>query len=63
MANPMLSIGDLARRTGLTVSAIRFYEARRLIQPERTSGNQRRFRRCQRRLKTDPLERLAPVEN
>ncbi|MBN8839423.1 MAG: redox-sensitive transcriptional activator SoxR [Sphingomonadales bacterium] len=45
MANPMLSIGDLARRTGLTVSAIRFYEARGLIQPERTSGNQRRFRR------------------
>ncbi|MFN3946036.1 MAG: redox-sensitive transcriptional activator SoxR [Allosphingosinicella sp.] len=40
-----LSIGELARRTGLSVSAIRFYEERGLIQPHRTAGNQRRFLR------------------
>jgi MerR family transcriptional regulator, redox-sensitive transcriptional activator SoxR len=38
-----LSIGELARRTGLSVSAIRFYEARGLIRATRGSGNQRRF--------------------
>jgi MerR family transcriptional regulator, redox-sensitive transcriptional activator SoxR len=41
-----LSIGDLARRTGLSVSAIRFYEARGLLSPIRTAGNQRRFPRA-----------------
>lgn len=41
----MLTIGDLARRTGLSVSAIRFYEARGLVDAIRTSGNQRRFLR------------------
>jgi MerR family redox-sensitive transcriptional activator SoxR len=41
----LLSIGDLARRTGLTVSAIRFYEARGLVRAIRTGGNQRRFMR------------------
>lgn len=41
----LLSIGDVARRTGLSVSAIRFYEEQRLIEPVRTGGNQRRFLR------------------
>jgi len=41
----LLPIGDLARRTGLAVSAIRFYEDKGLIRPLRTSGNQRRFLR------------------
>lgn len=41
----LLSIGDLARRTGLSVSAIRFYEERGLVSPIRTSGNRRRFMR------------------
>ena len=46
MASPaLLTIGELARRTGLTVSAIRFYEARGLVGAIRTSGNQRRFLR------------------
>lgn len=40
-----LTIGDLARRTGLSVSAIRYYEARGLVEPIRTGGNQRRFLR------------------
>ncbi len=38
-----LSIGDLAARTGLTVSAIRFYEKKGLITPDRNAGNQRRY--------------------
>jgi MerR family transcriptional regulator, redox-sensitive transcriptional activator SoxR len=46
MALPaLLTIGELARRTGLSVSAIRFYEARGLVEAIRTSGNQRRFLR------------------
>jgi MerR family redox-sensitive transcriptional activator SoxR len=43
---PLLSIGELARRTGLSVSAIRFYEARGLVTAVRTVGNQRRFLRA-----------------
>lgn len=42
-ANDLLTIGDVARRTGLSVSAIRFYEDKGLVEPFRTSGNQRRF--------------------
>ncbi len=42
-ASDIISIGDLARRTGLSVSAIRFYEAKGLIEPFRSSGGQRRF--------------------
>jgi MerR family redox-sensitive transcriptional activator SoxR len=38
-----LSIGDLSVRTGLSVSAIRFYEKNGLIKPDRNSGNQRRY--------------------
>ena len=40
-----LSIGELARRTGLSVSAIRFYETRGLVTATRGSGNHRRFAR------------------
>ena len=43
---PLLTIGELARRTGLSVSAIRFYEARGLVRAIRTAGNQRRFSRA-----------------
>ena len=38
-----LAIGYLARRTGLAVSAIRFYEDKGLITPDRNAGGQRRF--------------------
>ena len=41
----LLTIGELADRTGLSVSAIRFYEAKGLVASIRTSGNQRRFLR------------------
>lgn len=40
-----LSIGDVADRTGLAVSAIRHYEAEGLVAPFRNNGNQRRFDR------------------
>ena len=40
-----ISIGELAERTGLSVSAIRFYETRGLVTPDRNTGGQRRFER------------------
>jgi MerR family redox-sensitive transcriptional activator SoxR len=45
-AATLLSIGELARRTGLSVSAIRFYEVRGLVTSVRSPGNQRRFPRA-----------------
>jgi MerR family redox-sensitive transcriptional activator SoxR len=45
-ATDVLTIGELARRTGLSVPTIRFYEDRGLVEPLRTSGNQRRFLRA-----------------
>ena len=42
----LITIGDLAARTGVAVSAIRFYEAKGLVAALRTSGNQRRFLRA-----------------
>lgn len=42
----VLGIGELARRTGLSVPTIRFYEDKGLIAPLRTGGNQRRFLRA-----------------
>jgi len=41
----LLSIGEVARRSGLAVSALHFYERQGLIQSVRTSGNQRRYER------------------
>ena len=41
----LISIGALARRTGVAVSAIRYYEERKLLTSLRTAGNQRRFLR------------------
>jgi len=43
--NGALSIGQIAERTGLSVSAIRFYEAQGLVQPTRTHSGHRRYRR------------------
>ena len=40
-----IPIGEIARRTGLSISAIRFYESRGLVQAGRNSGGQRRFAR------------------
>lgn len=41
-----ISIGQMAARTGLAVSAIRYYEAEGLVAPERSRAGQRRFRRA-----------------
>ena len=41
-----IPIGTLAKRTGVAVSAIRFYEQKGLIAAVRTEGNQRRFHRA-----------------
>ena len=50
-----LAIGEVAERSGLAVSAIRFYEDKGLIGSTRTAGGQRRFRR-------DVLRRLAFIQ-
>ncbi|WP_434063379.1 redox-sensitive transcriptional activator SoxR [Paramicrobacterium agarici] len=47
-----LTIGELSKRSGVTASALHFYERNGLITAERTSGNQRRYRR-------DTLRRVA----
>ena len=41
-----MTIGEISRRTGLAVSAIRYYEAEGLIAPARSSGGQRIFKRA-----------------
>lgn len=43
--DPFITIGQLAARTGVAVSALRFYEDKGLLQALRTEGNQRRFLR------------------
>lgn len=40
---PLFTIGQVAQRTGLSVSAIRFYETAGLVTPTRNAGGQRRF--------------------
>jgi MerR family transcriptional regulator, redox-sensitive transcriptional activator SoxR len=47
-----LTVGELARRSGVAVSALHFYEAKELIRSRRTAGNQRRYTR-------DTLRRVA----
>lgn len=47
-----LTVGEVAARSGLAPSAVRFYERSGLIQATRTGGGQRRFGR-------DVLRRLA----
>ena len=41
-----ISIGTLAKRTGVAVSALRYYETKGLLYPERNAGGQRRFLRA-----------------
>ncbi len=43
----MLTIGEMANRSGVATSALRFYEERGLIVAERTEGNQRRYHRSE----------------
>ncbi|MEZ2329258.1 redox-sensitive transcriptional activator SoxR [Mesorhizobium sp. RCC_202] len=49
-----LTVGQVAVRSGVAVSALHFYEARGLIRSHRTSGNQRRYSR-------DVLRRVAII--
>lgn len=49
-----LTIGEVAHRSGVATSALRFYESVGLISAERTGGNQRRYPR-------QTLRRLAFV--
>jgi MerR family transcriptional regulator, redox-sensitive transcriptional activator SoxR len=41
-----ITVGQLAARSGVTVSALHFYETRGLISSRRTAGNQRRYPRA-----------------
>ncbi len=45
LVEDLLSIGDVARRTGVAVTALRFYEARGLIDPGRANSGHRRYPR------------------
>ncbi|MFD1332874.1 redox-sensitive transcriptional activator SoxR [Methylopila musalis] len=51
---PELTVGELARRSGVAVSALHFYEAKGLIFSRRNAGNQRRYPR-------ETLRRVAVI--
>jgi MerR family transcriptional regulator, redox-sensitive transcriptional activator SoxR len=40
-----LTVGEIARRSGVAVSTLHFYESKGLIRSWRTNGNQRRYAR------------------
>lgn len=50
-----LSVGDVSRRSGVSPSALRFYEREGLISSVRTAANQRRYRR-------DVLRRIGVIK-
>lgn len=50
-----LSVGELARRSGVAVSTLHFYEAKGLIGSSRNAGNQRRYSR-------EVLRRVAVIK-
>ena len=50
-----LTVGQVAERAGVAVSALHFYETKGLIQSHRTSGNQRRYG-------MDALRRVAIIK-
>ncbi|MEN5427796.1 redox-sensitive transcriptional activator SoxR [Stenotrophomonas pennii] len=54
MATRELSVGEVAKRSGVAVSALHFYERKGLIRSLRNAGNQRRFPR-------EVLRRLAVI--
>ncbi|MDT6921566.1 MerR family DNA-binding transcriptional regulator, partial [Pseudomonas atacamensis] len=41
-----LTVGEVAARSGVAVTALHFYEAKGLIKSERNAGNQRRYPRA-----------------
>jgi MerR family redox-sensitive transcriptional activator SoxR len=50
-----LTVGEVARRSGVAVSAVHFYERKGLIEGWRSGGNQRRYERA-------TLRRLAIIK-
>lgn len=54
MISKELTVGQVAERSGVAVSALHFYESKGLIKSRRTAGNQRRYAR-------DTLRRVAFV--
>lgn len=50
-----LSVGEIAKRTGVAVSALHFYETKGLIRSWRNAGNQRRYAR-------DVLRRVSIIK-
>lgn len=56
-ASDSLTVGELARRSGVATSALRYYEAIGLIASQRTAANQRRFARAT--LRTVSIIRVA----
>lgn len=50
-----LTVGEVAARSGVAVSAIHFYESKGLIESRRNAGNQRRYSR-------DVLRRVAVIK-
>ncbi len=50
-----LSVGEVARRSGVSVATLHFYEQKKLISSQRNSGNQRRYSR-------DVLRRVAIIK-
>lgn len=60
MSNPAgciqkeLGVGEVAKRSGVAVSTLHFYESRGLIKSRRNAGNQRRYSR-------DVLRRVAVI--
>jgi MerR family redox-sensitive transcriptional activator SoxR len=45
VASGELAVGEVAKRSGVAVSTLHFYEAEGLISSRRTAGNQRRYPR------------------
>jgi MerR family redox-sensitive transcriptional activator SoxR len=55
LVNRELTVGQLSARSGVAISALRFYEAKGLISSQRNAGNQRRYPR-------DMLRRVALIK-
>ncbi len=51
----LLTVGEVAARSGVAVSALHFYEAKGLIESHRSRGNQRRYPR-------EVLRRVAVIK-
>lgn len=55
MAESALTVGQVAKRCGVKVSTLHFYEAQGLIHSTRNAGNQRRYRK-------DVLRRVSVIK-